>query len=380
VTKPVRVLHAVVNMNRGGAETLLMNLYRNINRNEFQFDFLTSFEGAYDEEIKKMGGEIYRIPSIREGHLKYINSLDHFFNTHPYVIVHAHMDKLSGHILERAKLKGAPIRIAHSHSTMSEGNIIARLYKWKVGKKINSSSTHQIACSKEAGNWLFSKTSSYTLLNNSIRPKDFIFDPTQRLRIRTALGLTEQHTLYGHVGRLHKPKNHKFLIDRFAEVLARNKKARLILIGDGPLKEDLQLQAEQLRIDKAVIFAGIRKEIPAFLHGMDVFCFPSIHEGMPVSVIEAQAAGLPCLLSDSITREVDIGADLCKYLPLNDSKRWEAEMLHVRKKGGGRYTSLINKGIKLFDAETSAHLLEDFYSDKVKELRHEKTDSVYTHV
>ncbi len=378
--KPVRVLHAVVNMNRGGAETLLMNLYRNINRNEVQFDFLTSFEGDYDEEIKQLGGKIHRIPSIRKGHTKYLRSLDYFFKDHPYQIVHAHMDKLSGHILERAKLAGVPVRIAHSHSTMSEGSPAVKIYKWKVGRKIKDSSTHQMACSKEAGKWLFPRLSSYTVLKNSIQSRDFFFDPMQRHRIRTALGLTDQHILYGHVGRLHKPKNHKYLIERFASVFQQNKRARLIIVGDGPLKEKLQLQAEKLRIDKVVIFAGVRKEIPAFLHAMDAFCYSSLHEVNSISVIEAQAAGLPCMLSDRITKDLDIGAGLCSYLSLKHSRRWEDEMLDIRSRSAERYTPQIEKGIKAFNASASALLLQNFYLSKLKENCHGKDNSIYSYV
>ncbi|SDN21745.1 glycosyltransferase [Alkalicoccus daliensis] len=380
MTKPVRVLHAVVNMNRGGAETLIMNLYKNINRKEIQFDFLTSFEGAYDEEIRKLGGRIYRIPSIREGHTKYLNTLDSFFTAHPYKIVHAHMDKLSGNILERAKMAGVPVRIAHSHNTMSEGNTVMKLYKWNIGKKIKDSSTHQIACSKEAGQWLFPDNTSYLLLTNSINTGDFLFDRMQRRRIRTALGLTEKHTLFGTVGRLQPQKNQKYLIKRFAAVYQQNKKARLIIIGDGPLKEELQLLAENLRIDKAVIFTGIRKEIPAFLHAMDVFCFPSLHEGMPVSVIEAQAAGLYCILSDVITRDVDIGAGLCNYLALKETSSWENEMLRARSRGDARRSPKIDAGIKSFDAAESARVLENFYVGRERELRYGKINDIYSHV
>lgn len=380
MTKPVRVLHAVVNMNRGGAETLIMNLYRSINRKEVQFDFLTSFEGSFDEEIRQLGGEIFRIPSIREGHAKYLNSLDQFFSVHRYGILHAHMDKLSGNVLERAKLAGVPVRIAHSHNTMSEGSPVAKLYKWNIGKKIKEASTHQIACSKEAGDWLFPENPSYILLTNSIQSKDFQFDRMQRRRIRTVLGLNEPHTLYGHVGRLQHQKNHKYLIKRFAEVYRRNKKARLILIGDGPLKEELQLQTENLRIDKVVIFAGIRNDIPAFLHAMDVFCMPSLHEGMPVSVIEAQAAGLPCLLTDTITQDVDIKAGLCKFISLKNPADWENEMLRTRSNAGERRTSKIASGIKQFDAAESARVLEKFYRGREREIHHGKTHSVYSHL
>ncbi|MFC4735409.1 glycosyltransferase family 1 protein [Bacillus daqingensis] len=379
--EPVRILHAVVNMNRGGAETLLMNLYRSIDRNRIQFDFLTSFEGVYDDEIRRLGGRIYRIPSIRSGPKKYVKGLDQFFHEHPEtIIIHAHMDKLSGIVLERAHKAGVPIRIAHSHNTSSEGSSLIKMYKWGAGKKIKFSATHFIACSKEAGRWLFPDQNDYLVLTNTIRTESFLFNKMNRRRIRVQLGLDETHTLFGHVGRFQTQKNHVFLLKRFAAVHASEPAARLILIGAGPLETELRKLASRLGISNYVLFAGIQEDIEGFLHAMDVFVFPSLHEGLPVSVIEAQAAGLPCLLANTITPDIDIQAGLCRFLPLSEPERWEKMMRGLALRRNERCSRLIEKKAGRFDSLQAAKDLQSFYESRVREAERYGTDYLYTNV
>ncbi len=175
---PLRVLHVVVNMNRGGAETLIMNLYRNIDRTKVQFDFLTCKEGVFDSEIHEMGGKIHRIPYVTEvGHSGYVKELDLFFKEHPdYEIVHSHLDKMSGLVLRAAKKAEIPVRIAHSHNTQSEGGIGAKGYKWLVGRYINWNATHMFACSEVAAKWLFgSQAHKASILKNGIECDKFQF-------------------------------------------------------------------------------------------------------------------------------------------------------------------------------------------------------------
>ncbi|WP_444684348.1 glycosyltransferase family 1 protein [Alkalicoccus luteus] len=379
--EPLRVLHAVVNMNRGGAETLLMNLYRSMDRKRIQFDFLTSFEGVYDDEIRRLGGRIYRIPSIRNGPKKYVKGLDTFFREHPdTMIIHSHMDKLSGIVLERAEKAGVPIRIAHSHNTSSEGNSLIKIYKWSAGKKLKSSATHFIACSKEAGRWLFPDQNDYLVLTNTIRTETFLFNKMNRRRVRVQLGLDETHTLYGHVGRFQAQKNHSYLLKRFAALHAPEPSARLVLIGSGPQENELRKLALRLGVNKAVLFAGIQEDIAGFLHAMDVFVFPSLHEGLPVSVIEAQTAGLPCLLADSITPDIDIQAGLCRFLPLSEPERWEKMMAGFIVRRNERRTRLIEKRAGLFDSKQAAEDLQSFYESRSREVERYGSDYLYTNV
>src|SRR5690625_4425482 len=201
---PLRILHVVVNMNRGGAETLIMNLYRNINRSKVQFDFLTFKPGVFDTEIKNMGGRVHRIPYITDrGHIGFTQALSQFFKKQrEYKVIHSHMDKMSGFILKFAKKAKIPIRIAHSHNTESEGGLLAKVYKWYGGSHILTSATHFYACSNKAATWLFkNKSKEAYILKNGIETNQFTFSPNARQTIRSELKLKKDTLVLGHVGR-----------------------------------------------------------------------------------------------------------------------------------------------------------------------------------
>ncbi|MDR7073372.1 glycosyltransferase family 1 protein [Fictibacillus barbaricus] len=366
---PIRILHVVVNMNRGGAETLIMNLYRNIDRSKVQFDFLTSKKGIFDSEIARLGGRIYRIPYVTEiGHIKYIKSLDYFFEAHKdYRIVHSHMDKMSGLVLQSAAKAGIPCRVSHSHNTNSEGGSIAKLYKWYAGNKINKSATHKIACSQKAANWLFRKKSNEAfILKNGIDCNKFEFSNETRLKVRNDLGIPDDTFVVGHVGRFNKQKNHHFLIDIFAESLKENHKSILLLIGEGSLLPAIKKKVDDLHLNDCVKFLGVRDDVHHLFQAFDVFVFPSFHEGLPVTLIEAQCAGLPCLISDTITSEVDMGLEMVKKLPINSINKWKASLKSVRCSVLRNYhakTALKNNG---YDINAAATQTQDLYLKMVR--------------
>ena len=354
----------VVNMNRGGAETLIMNLYRNIDRSKVQFDFLTCKEGVFDNEILKMGGKIHRIPYISEvGHFKYVKKLNKFFITNnQYKIVHSHMDKMSGLVLREAKRAGIPIRISHSHNTSSEGGIASKVYKWYAGNFILQNTTNFIACSNYAAKWLFKKKSHSTkILKNGIECDQFVFSQKVREEIRKELKLDKNVFIVGHVGRFAHQKNHTYLIDIFSEFNKVNQNSILILVGDGPLRLDMEKQVECLNLKDKVKFIGIRSDIQRLLQAFDVFVFPSLHEGLPVSLIEAQGSGLPCLISDNISREVDLGSNLVDFIPLSDKSLWIEKIKGISSTQLGRknITSAIAK--HGYDIRETASNIEDFY-------------------
>ncbi|MCR2822039.1 glycosyltransferase family 1 protein [Lederbergia panacisoli] len=361
---PLRVLHVAVNMNRGGAETLIMNIYRNIDRSMIQFDFLTCKPGDFDEEVKKMGGKIHRIPYISDvGHFNYIQGLRRFFtaNSH-YKIIHSHLDKMSGIVLREAKKAGIPVRVSHSHNTKSEGGAAARTYKWLVGNFIATSATTFFACSNDAAKWLFNKKSNKTMiLKNGIEYDKFTYSDDIRKQVRLELNLKEKDFVLGHVGRFNHQKNHSFLIDIFAKLQKLNKDSVLLLVGDGEERSAIEKKIRTLKLEKSVRFLGVRKDIERVLQGMDLFVFPSLHEGLPVSLIEAQGAGLPCIISDRISNEVDLGMDLIEYAPLEDIDLWIKKIQKAESQKTSRmpaYDSLINSG---FDIRDTAKKMEHFY-------------------
>ncbi|MGM8364843.1 glycosyltransferase family 1 protein [Virgibacillus sp. W0181] len=365
MASPVRVLHVVVNMNRGGAETLLMNLYRNIDRSKVQFDFLTCKSGVFDKEIEALGGHIHRIPYITDvGHFGYVKQLKQFFREHAtYSIVHSHMDKMSGLVLREAKRVNIPMRIAHSHNTESEGRLLVKIYKSYVGSLIKRSATRLYACSSSAANWLYGKDSDATfILNNGIETDKYSFSPQVRNEVRSQLKLKNETFVIGHVGRFSKQKNHLYLIDAFAEFSKSHPDAMLILVGDGLLKTKIMERINQLGLDAKIKLLGVREDIHRLLQAFDLFVFPSLHEGLPVTLIEAQSAGLPCLISDTITSEVDIGMGLIQQLSLVDKSTWVNKMIdqmHVTK------TRKIDMGIfyeKGYDIRHTAKQTEQTYT------------------
>jgi len=362
---PVRVLHAVVNMNRGGAETLIMNLYRNIDRSKVQFDFLTCKEGVFDAEIREMGGTVHRIPYVTDaGHFGYVKALDRFFAAHAgrYRIVHAHMDKMSGLVLRAASRAGVAVRIAHSHNTSSEGGLPAKAYKWFAGRGIARHATHLFACSRKAAEWLFPGRSDQAhVVQNGIDCGRFVFSPSVRKQIRQELGLTDRAFVLGHVGRFNAQKNHTFLLDAFERTARRHPEAALLLIGDGPLRADIERKAAAVGAAGRVRFLGVREDVHRLLQAMDAFVFPSLHEGLPLTLVEAQAAGVPCVVSDAVTSEVDMGLGLIRFVPLGDADRWAAEIkAHAQRR---RFTldtaqALATRG---YDIQSRTRWVEHYY-------------------
>lgn len=360
MSEPLRILHCVVNMNRGGAETLIMNIYRNIDRSKVQFDFLTSAEGVFDNEIKQLGGKVYRHPYITKvGPFRYSKSIYSFFKEHPeYDIVHSHMDRMSGLIMREAKRAGVSVRIAHSHSTKNEGNIIERFIKSYYGNFMNNA-TDQFACSREAAEFLFGKNNKAIILKNGIEVDKYIFSDYIRNRIRSEWNVQDEFVI-GHVGRCDEAKNQSYLIDIFSEIYKINKKTRLILVGDGVMMGHLRTKVKKKGLSATVKFLGVCENVNELLQGFDVFVFPSIFEGLPVTVIEAQASGLKCVLSDTITREVDISGNV-EFVSLKKNASEWANVVLKYKDGYKRENMSENIGKNKYDIKETAKWLEGFY-------------------
>lgn len=366
---PLRILHVVVNMNRGGAETLIMNLYRNIDKEKVQFDFLTCRRGTFDAEITKMGGRVYQIPYITEvGPRAYAKEIEKFFTLNPaYKVIHSHLDKMSGLVLRTAKKANIPIRIAHSHNTESEGGALAKIFKWYAGNYVNRSATHLYACSYAAAKWLFGTNAKQAfILKNGVETKQFRFNDSIRERIRDSLNIHKDTFVIGHVGRFSEQKNHLFLLEVFASIHKRRPNTVLLLAGDGELREKIVDRIRSLQVQSHVRILGVRDDVPALLQAFDLFMFPSFHEGLPVTLIEAQAAGLPCVISDQITAEVDMGIERVKYLPITNQSIWVNHLLEIKQIPQSRevYENALAK--KGYDIKQIAKQVEASYlSDQV---------------
>ena len=357
--KPVRILHVVTYMGRGGLETMIMNYYRRIDREKVQFDFLThrDFEADYDAEVLSLGGHIYHLPVLNPFSNTYKRALHDFFQSHPeYKVIHVHQDCLSSVILKVARENGVEVRIAHSHSSNQDKNIkypIKLYYKRKISKY----ATHLISCGKDAGNWMFGGA-EFEVLNNAIDVKAYVYNSKKRQDMREKLGIRENTLLVGHVGRFFETKNHAFLIDIIAK-LSKRMDAKLLLVGDGVLREVIEDKVKQAGLEDKVIFTGVRKDVVDLMQAMDVFVFPSLYEGLPVTMIEAQAAGLPCIISDGVSREC-IKTDMVRQVSLKESiDKWIEEILDaVKMERKNTYEDIKGSG---YDIEENARVLQSFY-------------------
>lgn len=353
-------------MNRGGLETMIMNYYRNLDHSEFQFDFLVHrFDKAnYDDEIISLGGKIYRLPNLNPFSREYLNCLDEFFKTHQeYKIVHSHLDCMSAIPLKVAKENGVPIRIAHAHSSNQTKDLKYPL-KLYFKTKINKYATHLFACSEEAGIWMFN-TNQFSVLPNAIDANLYSFNEDKRNKIRNELQLKNQFVI-GHVGRFNSVKNHTFIIDIFNELHKIVPNSILLLAGTGDLITEIKDKVNKLKLSGNVKFLGLRSDIPDLMQSMDVFVFPSLYEGLPVTLVEAQASGLPCIISDKVPIECK-KTDLVQQISLEKSAKQWAEVLINASKIIRRntYNEIVTAG---FDIKSNAAKLQEYYMKLYKEI------------
>lgn len=364
MAEPIRVLHVVTHMNRGGLETMIMNYYRHIDRTKIQFDFLTHRDGKkdYDDEIQKLGGKIYHLPPVNPLDKKgYLKKLDDFFREHPeYKIVHSHLDCMSAYPLRAAKKYGVPVRIAHSHSTSEEKKDLKYLIKLYSKRKIPVYATDLFACSQKAGKWMFGNR-DFTVMKNAIDCEKYLYNESIALEVKKELGI-EGKFVVGHVGRFSIPKNHKFLIDIFRQIYTQNPNAVLLLVGEGVLMDEIKQKVKAYQLEEAVKFLGLRDDVERIMQAMDVFVFPSLYEGLGIVAIEAQMTGMPCIVSESIPQEVKITNNLSFLNVESDAKTWAQKVLEVNRPKE-KTTDLIEKSG--YDIKKNSQWLLEKYQESL---------------
>lgn len=363
MAEPIRVLHVIGIMNRGGAETMIMNLYRNIDRTKVQFDFVQN-EGeiaAFDREIRALGGKIYHCPRYRgKNHLSYTKWWHKFFRAHggEYPIVHGHIGSTAAIYLSIARRYGI-CAIAHSHSA-GLGSVMYRAFAFPTRYVAD----HFFACSRDAGISRYGKrvgsdAHRCQVLNNAIDTRKFAYSPETRNRMRDQLSIGQESLVIGHVGRFVDAKNHLFLIDLFEQVYRRSQNSVLLLVGDGELRPQIEAKIAEKHLEEAVILAGVQADVWNYYQAMDVFAFPSIYEGIPVSMVEAQTAGLPCCISSNVPRETAI-TDLVEFIKLERGPQFWAERI-LQRAGEPRRNMMREMEHAGFDVSATSKWLEDFY-------------------
>ncbi len=340
--RPVQILHVVGGMNRGGIETWLMHVLRHIDRDRFQMDFLvhTTQPCAYDDEIRALGSKITPCLYPSQPWLYARNFRQIVREYGPYDLVHSHVHHFSGYVLRLAQQAGIPVRIAHSHmdtsSIEARAGLHRRLYLALMKGWIAHYATLGLGASRKAVANLFGpvwKTDPrWQVFYCSIDLTPFQ-NPTDSVTVRAELDIPADAIVVGHVGRFTEEKNHGFLVDIAAEVAKREPRMRLLLLGDGSLRPNIEQKVAQAGLTDRCIFAGSRPDVSRLMLGaMDVFLLPSLHEGLGLVLVEAQAAGLPCIFSDAVPEEADVVKPLVRRLSLSQpASVWAEAILDFRK-------------------------------------------------
>ncbi len=369
--EPLRVLMLFTILNRGGAETMVMNYYREIDRSKVQFDFVVHREekGDYEDEVTALGGKIYRMMPLRPQNIrKYKRQIAKFFDEHPeYQIIHGQCSESGYFFYKEAARRDIPVIIAHAHNSHVKIDVKWFFRTW-MKYRMRPYLTHYFSCGAEASEWLFGKKMAQKaiILKNAIDTRIYQFDTKTRGKKRDELYIRETDMAICHVGRFDKVKNHAFILDIFAEVLKKRTDARLLLIGDGVLREQTEQKAKQMGIYEKVSFLGVRRDVNELLQAADVMVFPSLFEGLPVTLVEAQSTGLPCVISKTIPSEVII-TDLIEQVALSETTEFWAEKLIAAAKQlheRANYTKDIAKAG--FDIKSKAEWLQQFYIEAIK--------------
>ncbi len=306
---PIRILHIVGSMHPGGMENFIMNLYENIDRDRFQFDVIVHMrrEDDYVDRIRSMGGRVYELPRLTKSpaaNLKGIRKIVRE-NGYPVVIRHTPNALVAPQLL--AAKKGGAVAVCHSHNETDPKKILHLLGRAMLKRM----SIERFACSERAGKWMFGKK-AFRIVHNAVDIDKYCFQREKRERLRREFGLGDGH-VYGHVANFIESKNHTYLMRVYAGLAAADPGASFVCIGDGELRRRTEEEAETLGIRDRVIFTGVRFDTDAWMSAMDVLIFPSLFEGLPLTLIEAQASGLPCLISRAVTGDVEVTQGLLTW-------------------------------------------------------------------
>ncbi|BAY90307.1 MULTISPECIES: glycosyltransferase [unclassified Tolypothrix] len=376
---PIRILHVIGGMVRGGIETWLMHILRHLDRDRFQMDFLvhTTDPCAYDDEIRRLGSQIIPCPLQRWRPWDYAANFRQILREFgPYDIVHSHLHHFSGYTLRLARLSGVPIRIAHSHNDISAEHAKSGLYRrWycSVMKSwIADNATLGLGCSRKAvadlfgSQWQADPRWQLLYYGIDLEPFQNLVDP---VAVRAEFNIPADAFVIGHVGRFHPQKNHQFLIEIAAQIAQREPKMYLLLLGEGYLQSEIFDRVLQMGLGDRVIFAGSRSDIPRLMRGaMDVFLLPSLHEGLALVLIEAQATGLPCIFANIVPDEADVIKPLIRRLSLSQPASMWAEAILEQRNAVSKITH--NSAWQLvkqsqFNIETSVQNLQRMYQTQL---------------
>lgn len=358
--KKIRILQIGMHDQLGGVENFLMNYYRNIDREKIQFDFINMFNNlCFEEEIEELGGKIYKISNVKKNPIKYFKELKKVIKENNYEIVHVHMLSAANilPIIVASKL-GVKSIIVHSHSSNVPKSVLKKVLNFFNKKMLIQRANIFLACSAKAGKWLFGGNTKFTIINNAINIEKFEFNDIIRKKIQKEYKL-ENNLVIGHVGKFEEEKNHKFLIQVFKKIKENNKNAKLLLVGEGTLRMQIEKDVISMGLQEDVIFVGKSYNANEFYQAMDAFVFPSLCEGLGIVLIEAQASGLKCFTAqNNIPKEADISGSV-KYIDLNNNpEEWSKNILNTDLTRKENYLKDLDKK---YDIKVATQKLEKLY-------------------
>jgi glycosyltransferase involved in cell wall biosynthesis len=370
---PIRVAQVMGHMAGGGVEATILNHYRYIDKSKVQFDFVIDSDSTVvpREEIESLGGRVFTVPPYKKIP-QYLRTCETLFRKQKPDIVHSNINALSVFPLLAAKRAGIPVRIAHSHSTSNPREYVKTLMKNTLRPFSKLEPTHLAACSEYSARWLFGDkvvdAGNVRIIKNAIDVDQFTFNPQIRARKRAELGIDERRLVIGQVGRLCFQKNQVFTLEVFKRLLQNYPDAVLVVAGDGELRTEIRNKIHEFRIDNSVKLLGIRQDVHELYQAFDVLAFPSTYEGLPLTVIEAQASGLPVVASDLVSHEMQIVPGLVHVLPLSNPNRWITELSNATQ---GRNRRSFPQLLELagYQIAQSAGTLGEWYESLIEEVR-----------
>lgn len=363
--EPIRVAHIIGKWVGGGVEAVVMNYYRHIDHSKIQFDFICDNDSTNIpfEEIESLGGKVILIPPYQKV-FKYQKELTKLLRDGKYKIIHSHINTLSVFPLRAAKKAGIPVRIAHSHSTTNKKEWKKNIIKSILKPLSKIYATDYFACTEHAGRWLFGNKTfdkkKVFVMNNAIELDKFKYNEILRKEKRDEFSIKDDTFVFGHIGRFVEQKNHMFLIDIFSEIHKKNNNSILILVGQGPLQNEIEKKVNNMNLHDSVKFIGQRSDVNELYQAIDFFIFPSLYEGLGMVLIEAQCSGLKCTCSTEVPNIAKV-TDNIEFIDLNmSSNYWAEKILENYKNYDRKYKSNDNR-LCDYDINKQAKKLENKY-------------------
>lgn len=370
MNRPMVVLHVVGRLDIGGAESRIMDLYRNIDREKVQFHFMqhTKDRCAFEEEVERLGGKVYHVPRFNvKNYFSYKKAWEEFFKSHPEIkVVQGHMTSTAAIYLPIAKKAGVEVTIAHARSAGVDPGMKGKITRF-LRRNLYEKCDYRFTCSEMAGEAVFGDQNQIlrkaTFISNAIDVDKFKFDEETREQIRYELGIKNKFVI-GHVGRFAHMKNHKYMLQILKQCIEIEKEKKLpetvlMFLGDGELKEEMMEQAAAMGISSRVLFMGNKRDVYRYYQAMDYFLLPSLYEGLPGTAVEAQASGLPGIMSDTVTREAVV-TDLLQVRSIKEEPRlWAEEIMKSNKKDRIIYAQKVKDAS--FDVKEQAKRMQEFY-------------------